>query len=90
MAHELRDHRVDHGAELDTATERAAHRRHAAVGDAARHDVAEHPEVRIDVEREPVTRPAASNLDADRRDLLVTDPDARITGVAVSLDPEVA
>ena len=49
----------------------------------------EHREVGVDVEREAVTGAAARDLHADRGDLLVTDPDARVAAARGARRPEV-
>ena len=46
-------------------------------------------EVGIDVERETVARPASCDTHADRGDLLVADPHARVLRHARRLDAEV-
>jgi hypothetical protein len=53
-------------------------RRHRLVADAARHDVAEVREVGLDVEGEAVHGPAPHVAHADRGDLAVVDPHARV------------
>ncbi len=86
---ELGDHGVDERTHLRGGSEHARQRRDTPIGDTARDDVLEHPEIGIDVERESVTGAAARDLHPDRGDLLVTDPDARVTRLALGRDAEV-
>ena len=75
------DDSIDDGAHLRRGAEHARHRRDTAVGDPARHDVTEHREVGVDVEREAVAGAAARDAHSDRGDLLVADPHARVARV---------
>ena len=75
--HGSRDDRVDDGAHVG-GDAFGRQRGDRLVGDAARDDVVEEREIGIDVEREPVHRAPAAQLHADRRDLAVLDPHARI------------
>ena len=52
------------------------------------HDVLEHPEIGIDVEREAVPGATTGDLHPDRGDLLVPHPNAGVARLAVGLDTE--
>ena len=59
-----------------TAQPSRAERRHAAIGDAARHDQIEIVEIGRDVERKSMAGDPARDAHADRRELFAADPDA--------------
>ena len=86
-AHGAHD-RVAHGAGVRRGTEDGGHRRDTGVGDPARHDVVEHREIGIDVEREPVHGAIACDADADRGDLVAAHPDPAPAIDPLARDPE--
>ena len=57
-------------------------------GHAARNDCSERFEIDICVQRKAMPADAAAYLDADRRELLVTDPDARMCWANSSIYPD--
>ena len=83
---ERSDDRGRHIGHRRRPAEQPLQRRHALVGDAARHDQVEIVEIGGHVEREAVARDPARDADADRRELLVADPDAGQPGIAAGAD----
>src|SRR5262249_9374483 len=79
-------HDVLHG---DWSAQETGDRRDPLVADAAGDDVAEHAEIRIDVEREAVPRTAAGDADADGRHLLLAHPHAGQALAPAGFDAEV-
>ena len=79
--------------ERGSPAEQALHRRHAAVRNAAGNDAGKEGERLVGhVEREPVGRHPAGDVDADRGDLVVADPDRRhplAHGRPTGPDPEI-
>lgn len=61
---------------VDGSSEQAVERRDTSVRNAARNDQIEVLQIGRDVEREPVARHPSRDPDADRRQLLASDPDA--------------
>ena len=80
---------IDDCPQVRGAAKFTGHRRDAPVADAARHDVFEHREVGVDVEREAVPCAAPGDAYTDRRDLAVIHPDARVPRHRIRFDTEI-
>src|SRR5213080_3194437 len=77
---------------FNAAPQQFLQRRGFALGDPARHDQIEIPQVRGHVVRKSVRSDPAADVNSDGRELFFgvpdADPDSRLTGNALSLNPE--